>query len=68
MCAGVLNAPQTDNLAVYLTLLGGGASGNEDNRIFVALQHAFAMFDDKLLDVVIISYGQSNPYLQQLLS
>jgi hypothetical protein len=55
--AGVLNARRGASNVVFLTLLGGGAFGNDETWIHAAIRRALnltAAFD---LDVRIVSYG-----------
>lgn len=56
------------NNRVYLTLIGGGAFGNDDRWIFSAIRKAILKYQNFPLDVKIVSYGQSNPELQMFLS
>jgi arsenate reductase-like glutaredoxin family protein len=51
---------------VYLTLLGGGAFGNPTDWIVEAIWKALQVFEYAGLDVAIVSYGQSNPDVQEL--
>jgi hypothetical protein len=64
----VLNARQFNQPKVYLTLLGGGAFGNENSWIISAIERALQLHGDYPLDVVIVSYGQSRPEVAQLVS
>lgn len=68
LCTAMLNALQSGNNRVFLTLLGGGAFGNEMKWITGALQRAMTLYDGLVdLDAVIVSYGSANPWLQTLL-
>lgn len=49
--------------AVYLTLVGGGAFGNEEYWILESIQKAIRKFKNVPLDVSIVSYNASNPNL-----
>lgn len=51
---------------VYLTLLGGGAFGNEPEWIMAALRRALLRFAALELDVVIVSHDRSNPAVRAL--
>jgi hypothetical protein len=65
--AAHLNAERTGNNTVFLTLLGGGAFGNETDWILDSLEralHACAPLD---LDVAVVSYGGANSNLHPLL-
>ncbi len=66
--AGVLNAERTGNRTVYLTLLGGGAFGNQNAWIFAAMHRALKHVAHAPLDVAIVSYGASNPRVQALVN
>ncbi|MEZ4384801.1 MAG: hypothetical protein R3A79_25955 [Nannocystaceae bacterium] len=62
--AAALNAQATGNDAVFLTLLGGGAFGNELAWITDALELALARAPVADLDLAIVSYGRSNPAIR----
>lgn len=64
--AAVLNDHLNHQNTVYLTLLGGGAFGNQPEWILPAIQRAIDLHKDCDLDIKIVSYGQSNPELQRL--
>jgi hypothetical protein len=66
-CAAVLNLQATGNNKLYLTLLGGGAFGNKTTWIIDAIRRSLNLYKDFGLDVVIVSYGSSNSYVQQLI-
>jgi hypothetical protein len=66
--AAVVNADRTGNHTVYLTLLGGGAFGNDTAWIVRAIQRAVERFQCVDLDVAIVSYGSSNRSLRSLLT
>lgn len=52
----------------YLTLLGGGAFGNEPSWIMAAIERALNLYwNASDLDVVIVSYPQSNPAVQRMM-
>jgi hypothetical protein len=53
---------------LFLTLLGGGAFGNEPAWIIGGIERALTLYKDVELDVAIVSYGSPNPYIQQLVS
>jgi hypothetical protein len=60
LTAAALNYSRTGNPKVFLTLVGGGAFGNEYSWIFAALKRALAQFSNWPLDVAIVSYGGSD--------
>ena len=66
ICTAILNSITNKNNRVFLTFLGGGAFGNETTWIVGAIQRALNLYKYADLDVVIVSYGSSKPYIQQL--
>jgi len=68
ICTAMLNAMGHGSNRLFLTLLGGGAFGNETAWIIGAIERALALYKDVELDVAIVSYGSSNPHIQQLVS
>lgn len=68
LCAALLNARETDNNTVFLTLVGGGVFENDPDWIVDGLQRALALYKDAALDVAIVSYGESNPDIDHLVS
>jgi hypothetical protein len=66
MCAAILNTKRNGNNRLYLTLLGGGAFGNETEWIIAGIRRALNLYRDADLDVAIVSYGSSNPYVQDI--
>jgi hypothetical protein len=58
--AGVLNKEKTGCGLVYLTLVGGGAFGNDEEWILDGLGMAVRKFWGCGLDVRVVSYGGSN--------
>lgn len=68
ICAGIVNADRTGNNTVFLTLLGGGAFGNEESWIVEALRRALSLYRDCDLDVAIVSYGRSQPCVRDLVA
>lgn len=66
LCAAVLNRQTTGNKRVYLTLLGGGAFGNDTRWILDSLQRALELYKDWDIEVAIVSYGASKPDVRQL--
>jgi hypothetical protein len=65
ICAAILNSVQTGNKTVNLTLLGGGAFGNDLSWILDAAGRALNIYRNIDLDVAIVSYGSSKPIIQQ---
>ncbi|QEG39073.1 protein-tyrosine phosphatase family protein [Roseimaritima ulvae] len=66
LAAAIINAQQTDNRTVYLTLLGGGAFGNDPRWILAAIERACRLNRRADLDVKIVSYRTSNPAIREL--
>lgn len=65
-CAAILNSLRTGNRRVFLTLLGGGAFGNESDWIFAALERSLTRFASVNLDLAIVSRGASNLRVRKL--
>jgi hypothetical protein len=66
MLAAVLNKQRGASNVVLLTLLGGGAFGNEDNWIYAAIRRALRMMSGFNLDVKLVSYGAPSRGIQQM--
>jgi hypothetical protein len=66
LCAGVINATTTGNHQVFLTLLGGGAFGNDDDWILGGVARALDLFRDTDLSVSVVSFGRSNSHVASL--
>jgi hypothetical protein len=64
--AAVLNTHRTTSKVVYLTRVGGGAFGNETAWIHGAIRRALKMVAGAGLDVRLVSYGQPDRELVQL--
>jgi len=67
LCAGILNFINTGNNKVFLTLIGGGAFGNDISWIINAIRRALLKYQSVDLDVVIVSYSYSNSHVQELI-
>ncbi len=67
LCAAVLNAEETGNRRAYLTLLGGGAFGNEVRWIIDALERSLATFSHHDLEVSVVSFWRSQPAVRRML-
>lgn len=65
--AALINLEQTDCNKVFLTLVGGGAFGNEMNWISDSIKKAVSKFLNAPLDVRIISHGSSNSDVVELI-
>jgi len=66
--AGLINYKNTGCNKVFLTLVGGGAFGNEMNWIIDAIEKALLKFQNTPLDVKIVSYGGSTKPVSELVS
>ncbi len=66
ICAAILNKARTGNSRLFLTLLGGGAFGNDFNWIIGALRRSLNLYRDSGLNIAIVSYRSSNPEVQKL--
>jgi hypothetical protein len=51
---------------VFLTLVGGGAFAYEPAWILDAIKRALKLYEDRNLDIAIVSYGWSNPSIHEL--
>jgi hypothetical protein len=67
-CAAVLNAASGGSRKLFLTLVGGGAFGNKPDWIVGGIQRALSLHREADLDVAIVSYGSSKPFVQPLLT
>jgi hypothetical protein len=68
ICAAILNSMRNGDNRLFLTLVGGGAFGNETNWIIGGIQRALKLYRQAELDVAIVSYGSSKESVQQLVS
>jgi hypothetical protein len=64
--AAVLNAGRGASNVVLLTLLGGGAFGNEDDWIYTAMRHAFQNVQRFDLQVKLVSYGAPSSEMEKI--
>lgn len=68
ICAAILNSIRNENNKLFLTLLGGGAFGNDTDWIIGGIRRALNLHKHADLDVAIVSYGSSKQYIQQLVN
>lgn len=68
ICTAILNSIRNGNNRLFLTLLGGGAFGNEADWIIGGIRRALTLCKHADLDVAIVSYGSSNPHIQKLVN
>ena len=66
ICAAILNADRNQNNRLFLTLLGGGAFGNNPDWIMGAIRRSLELYSDSGLDVAVVSYGSSNRSVRRL--
>lgn len=66
ICTAILNYQSTGNNRVFLTLLGGGAFGNETSWIIESIKRALKRYEDWNIEVAIVSYSGSNKYVQEV--
>jgi hypothetical protein len=66
MLAAVLNKQRGASNVVLLTLLGGGAFGNEAEWITAAIRRALTMMLGFGLDVRLVSYGTTSHAIQKM--
>lgn len=64
--AAVINASGTGVNVVYLTMLGGGVFGNDDEWIIGAIERAFVKTKSHGLDVRIVSYRHPKSSVAEL--
>lgn len=67
-CSAILNSHSTGNKNLYLTLLGGGAFGNQIAWIIAALRRALNLYRDWEIEARIVSYGASKEAVRQLVN
>ena len=63
----MVNAAQTGNPKLFLTLIGGGVFGNKLEWILDAIERAARLFQDSGLDVAIVSYKDPNEDIDKLI-
>ncbi len=68
LCVAILNANKSGNNKVFLTLVGGGVFGNRQEWILKAVERALSLYPKWGLDIRMVSYGTSNPRVQQLIN
>jgi hypothetical protein len=68
LCAAVINASETGNHRVYLTLLGGGAFGNQTPWILAALRRALGTYENFELEIGLVSYGSSKAEIREFVA
>jgi len=64
--AGLINLEKTDCNKVFLTLVGGGAFGNDMDWIIESMEKSLFKFKNTPLDVYIVSYKESSRDVKEL--
>lgn len=67
LLTAILNARSNGNRTLFLTLLGGGAFGNEPDWIIGAIERALYLNKHVDLKVAIVSHGSSQDSVRQLI-
>lgn len=68
ICAAILNSTRNGSNRLFLTLLGGGAFGNETDWIVGGIQRALNLYRRADLDIAIVSYGSSNQNIRRVVN
>jgi hypothetical protein len=68
MCTAILNGRSVGNHRVFLTLLGGGAFGNETHWIIDGMTRALKLYRNWHIEVAIVSYSVSHRDVRQLVA
>jgi hypothetical protein len=68
VCAAIASSDRIGNNRLFLTLLGGGAFGNNPDWIIGAIRRSLELYSDSGLDVAMVSYGASNRSVRRLVS
>ncbi len=66
ICAAIINATRNGNRSLFLTLVGGGAFGNEVHWIIHAIRRSLSLYADSGLEISVVSHAKSKPYVQEL--
>jgi len=64
--AALIQSKESENKTLFLTLLGGGAFGNDQQWILDAISRACKLYRSADLSVRIVSYSKSNPAIRYL--
>lgn len=65
--AGLINYKKTGSNKVFLTMVGGGAFGNEFDWISESILKALKKFKNTPLDVYIVSYSQNDSRIDRMI-
>ncbi|MEM7473505.1 MAG: hypothetical protein AAF483_00795 [Planctomycetota bacterium] len=66
LCAAIENAARTGVSKLFLTLVGGGAFGNDLSWIIDALKRSIFLYPASGLDIAVVSYWKSKSCVQEL--
>ena len=66
--AAVINKARNGSNILFLTMIGGGAFGNQPEWIIDAIRRALRLHEQSGLDVRMVSHRQTNPMLDSLAS
>lgn len=66
ICAAILNASRTGNHRLFLTLVGGGAFGNETDWIINGIRRALNLYRNSGLEIAVVSHSRSKPFILEL--
>ena len=66
LCAAIVNSHNHGSNKLFLTKLGGGVFGNDLQWIYDAMRRAFLLYRDTDLDVRIVSYGNIDSQLVEM--
>lgn len=66
--SAMINLEKTGCNKVFLTLVGGGAFGNDMGWILTSMHKALVKFKNTPLDVSIVSYESNNPMIDNLIA
>lgn len=61
ICAAILNSTRGGSNRLFLTLLGGGAFGNETDWVVGGIRRALKLYEHANLDVAIVSFRHPSP-------
>ncbi len=67
-CSAILNRLETGSGKLFLTLLGGGAFGNDFEWIVSAIERSLKKYQSYELEIEIVSYGESKPGVAALVA
>lgn len=66
ICTAIANRQGKGNNRLFLTLLGGGAFGNDPDWIMGGIRRSLELYSDSGLEVAIVSFGASNRSVRRL--